>query len=206
MYDLIKDNEIIKTSDLAVDPRLAPMPANKGKWLERIEIPTTEEPTNLQEILVTHFVTTTTSIHQETIVAKFKDIPGGPTQAEQEAIFLAKEFENAYARKQQEINTLFNVESDVLKGTAQPIEIDSFPTQEKEALAYQADSQADVLLLTGLASAREGIDVPELVQRVLANAHTYKLYLGQIMGKKHRYEDQLKEAKTMTDLENIEVV
>ena len=135
---------------------------------------------------------------------KFEDISGGLTKAEQEAIFLANEFDSLKESIQKSINSLFTLETAVIKGNVMQEEIDTFSTQEKEALAYQADNQTSVPLLSGLAAIRN-ITVAELVNRVLTNATNYKTAMVQIMGKKHKLEDQLRAAITIEDLKAIVV-
>jgi len=135
---------------------------------------------------------------------KFEDISGGPTKAEQEAAFLANEFNSLKESIQASINSLFTSETIVVKGNVMQEEIDTFQTQEKEALAYQADNQTSVPLLSGLAAIRN-ITVAELVNRVLTNATNYKAAMVQIMGKKHKLEDQLRAATTIEDLKAIVV-
>lgn len=106
---------------------------------------------------------------------------------------------------QQDINRLFSQEAAALKGSVLQEEVDTFDTQKEEAVTYLADNTADVPLLTGLATIRS-IEVADLAARVLAHADAYKTAMGQIMGKKHKLEDQLKTAKILDDLAAIEVV
>ncbi len=123
---------------------------------------------------------------------------------EQEAEYLAQEFDRAKVTVQTGINTLFNTEMAAVKGVVEQGEVDTFGTQETEALAYQADDTVPTPLLTGLAGTR-GITVDVLAVRVLAHANAYKAAMGQVMGKKHKLEDQLKTATTLAHLEAIVV-
>lgn len=116
--------------------------------------------------------------------------------------YQAQKIKDARVAKQREINDLFNTEIAVVRGPVVQHEIDTFETQEKEALAYQADSTADVPLLSGLAAVRE-ITIADLVGRVLAHATAYKAAVAQIMGKKHRFEDLLDEAQTEAEINAI---
>lgn len=120
-------------------------------------------------------------------------------------VAMLKAFEEAKKKKQLEINELFNVEVDTIKGDIVQGEVDTFVIQEKEALAYQADSTAIVPLLSGLANVR-GLTVSELAIRVLDHAEVYKSAVALVMGKKHLFEDQLKSALTLDDVAAIMVV
>lgn len=105
---------------------------------------------------------------------------------------------------QASINQQFAIETAAIKDGVVQEEIDTFATQEKEALAYQADNTADVPLISGLAAVR-GLTVAELAARVLGHAAAYKAAMAQVMGKKHLLEDQVAAALTIEDLEAIEV-
>ena len=117
---------------------------------------------------------------------------------------LVKMFERAKAFKQTEINNLFNTEIATIKGHVMQGEIDSFDTQEREAVAFIADNTAIVPLLAGLAVIR-GITVVDLANRVVGHAEAYRIAIATTMGKKHKFEDQIKLATTLEDLEAIEV-
>jgi len=140
-----------------------------------------------------------------TEVDRFQDIPDGLTKAEQETAFRSDEFEKAKKAKIQAINDLFKVETATIKSGVMQEEVDTFNTQEREALAYQIDSSTIVPLLTELANIR-GITVSELALRVIAHAAAYKNAMGQVMGKKHSFEDEIKLATTIEDLYTIEVI
>jgi len=136
---------------------------------------------------------------------KFSDIEDGLTKLEQETIFLSKEFETSKTNKLKEINELFKVETDVIKGGVMQEEVDTFGTQEAEALAYQIDPSSETPVLTSLALIR-GMEKSELVIRVIGHANAYKTAISTSMGKKHSYEDEVKLAKTLDDLLDIEVI
>jgi len=140
-----------------------------------------------------------------TEVDRFRDIPEGLTKAEQETAFRASEFEKAKKAKIQAINDLFKAETATIKSGVMQEEIDTFNTQEREALAFQADTTATVPLLTGLATVR-GLTVSELAVRVLGHADAYKGAISQVMGKKHAFEDQVKLAITIEDINAIEII
>ena len=114
------------------------------------------------------------------------------------------QFNCAKEAKQTEINSQFKASTALIKAGIAQEEIDTFGTQESEALAYQADNLATVPLLTGLAAVRN-MTVSELAIRVLAHAAAYKTAMGEVMGKKHALEDQVKAALTVEELEKINV-
>lgn len=107
------------------------------------------------------------------------------------------------------INAQFAIETTQIKGTVMQEEIDTFGTQEAEALLYQSDSTAPTPVLSRLVSIRKAVlpdlTVAELAQRVLDHAAAYKDAISQVMGKKHALEDLVKAATTIDDLKNIEV-
>lgn len=113
-------------------------------------------------------------------------------------------FEELKIELTENINNLFKIETAAIKNGVMQEEIDTFNTQEKEAIAYKLDNDAKVPLITGLASVR-GITVDELADRILAHAAAYKDAIAKVMGKKHAFEDLLKSATTIEDLKNIEV-
>lgn len=82
-------------------------------------------------------------------------------------------------------------------------EIDSFYRQEKEALAYQADPQANVPMLRAIAEQR-GISLDELVGKVLEKAAIFAAVMGQIIGTRQAFEDSILLAKNQQDLTRCE--
>jgi hypothetical protein len=78
----------------------------------------------------------------------------------------------------------------------------SWPKQEAEALAYDADPQAATPLLAAIATAR-GITVDALVAKVLANVAAYEVASGTILGMQQDYEDQVAAAETVQDVQAI---
>ena len=127
---------------------------------------------------------------------------GGWSRTSEGDAALDEKFVDEKNKKQQQINALFERNVNEIKSGILQAEIDTFSTQEKEALAYQNDSSSPTPLLSGLSSVR-GISVAELTTRVLAHADAYKAAMAQAMGKKHAYEDQLKLAETLDDINAI---
>lgn len=78
----------------------------------------------------------------------------------------------------------------------------SWNKQEEEAKLLQSDPQASTPLLSGIANAR-GIPLADLATRVLANATAFVTISAQVFGLRQKYEDQIDDAATLTDLAAI---
>lgn len=74
----------------------------------------------------------------------------------------------------------------------------TWPKQEAEATTLLADPAAPAPLLRAIAATR-GVDVLALRDRVLANASTWEIVSGSIMGQQQRYEDQLAVAAALAE-------
>jgi hypothetical protein len=116
----------------------------------------------------------------------------------QEAIFI-KEKEallNRLADKADEIKT------NLLVGYPQT-EIESFYRQEKEALAWKADKNADTPMLKQVARVR-GVPFEVLVEKVIEKASQFAVAIGVIIGKRQAFEDRLLATKTIEELTALE--
>lgn len=113
--------------------------------------------------------------------------------------------------KQSEIIQKFKLAMSPVSSLYTTEEIASFPTQEPEAMAWQADNTAPTPLLDGLLAERTSIDKPTLVQRIIDNSAAYKLSAGPAIGKKQHFEDLLYALKTQhedpeqADLTNADI-
>ena len=83
-------------------------------------------------------------------------------------------------------------------------EIQTFSQQTSEAQAYTLDKNASVPLLQTLAQAR-GIELDELVQRVLVKHNAFSVLSGFIIGQRQALEDRLRVCETLEDVQSIEV-
>jgi hypothetical protein len=101
------------------------------------------------------------------------------------------DFQEAFMDKQSEIVQKFKAAMTPITGIYTSEDIASFPTQEAEAKAYLADSNADTPFIDGLLANRPTVDKPTLVQRIIDNASDYKTVAGPAIGKKQYYDDQL---------------
>ncbi|MBA1443521.1 MAG: hypothetical protein M3H12_00155 [Chromatiales bacterium] len=81
-------------------------------------------------------------------------------------------------------------------------EIDTWSTQEAEAIAYQADPAADVPFLTSQALAR-GITVADLATLIVTKAAAYKLAVGTALGKRQSLDEQIDAAPSSAELDVI---
>lgn len=114
-------------------------------------------------------------------------------------------FEEAKAAKLAEINKAADKAIAALTTTYPDREISTFDKQEAEARAYTADPEAPTPLLSALAKAR-GIDMDELVKRVIAKADAFATASGYIIGQRQALEDQLDACRTVKEVQNILVI
>ena len=78
----------------------------------------------------------------------------------------------------------------------------SWPKQEAEAKALQADPEASAPLLRGIAATR-GIALEALMAKVLANVKAYESASAFILGTQQKYEDEIAAATT---IEGVQLV
>ena len=83
-------------------------------------------------------------------------------------------------------------------------EVMTFDQQVKEAEAYKADPDASVTLLASLASAR-GIELPELVARVMAKHEAYSVLSGAVIGQRQALEDKLDACASVEEINALAV-
>lgn len=114
-------------------------------------------------------------------------------------------FETVKAVRLSEINTAADRAISTLTATYPDREIATFDKQESEARAYAADPTASTPLLSALAQAR-GIDMDELVKRVIAKADAFAAASGYIIGQRQALEDQLDACRTVKEVQNILVI
>ena len=112
--------------------------------------------------------------------------------------------EQTKAAKLSEINKAADAAIATLTATYPDREISTFDKQESEARAYAADATASTPLLSALAQAR-GIELSELVQRVIAKADILAMASGSIIGQRQALEDRLDTCTTIEDVQAITV-
>lgn len=108
-------------------------------------------------------------------------------------------FAEGFELKNNEIRQAFSMAMQPITATYTAEDIASFPTQEAEAKAYEADPEADTPLLDFMVANRPSVDKPTLVSRILANSVIYKQVAGPAIGKKQHFEDLLYALKAQHD-------
>lgn len=111
---------------------------------------------------------------------------------------------DAKVAKLSEINAACQIALESLTPTYPERELTTFDKQESEARAYLADTTASTPLLSALAAAR-GIELADLVQRVIAKADAFAAASGAIIGQRQALEDRLDAAQTLEDVQAITV-
>lgn len=114
----------------------------------------------------------------------------------QSVIELSRTIDQLMDNKQIEITQKFKAAMSPVTSLYTAEEIASFPTQEPEALAWQADNTAPTPLIDFIVSERSSVDKPTLVGRIITNASNYKSVAGPAIGKKQHFEDLLYVLKT----------
>lgn len=99
-------------------------------------------------------------------------------------------------------NKADEIKSSLLVGYPQT-EIESFYRQEKEALAWTADKNADTPMLKQVARVR-GVPFEVLVEKVIEKASQFAVAIGVIIGQRQAFEDRLLALKTMEELTALE--
>lgn len=82
-------------------------------------------------------------------------------------------------------------------------EIESFYRQEKEALAKQANPQAETPMLEQIARVR-GVPLDLLIEKVIEKSNQFAVAIGIIIGKRQQFEDRLLAIETLEALEQLE--
>lgn len=111
---------------------------------------------------------------------------------------------DAKAAKSAEILTGSDAAMDAITSTYSENEKLSWPKQEAEAKALLADPNAPAPLLRGIADTR-GIALTVLRDNVLANVEASEALTALILGTQQKYEDAVKAATTVEEVQAIEV-
>lgn len=130
--------------------------------------------------------------HPEMVTEEEPYVPPVPTLEEAKAIKLV------------EINAAADRAIAALTATYPDREIATFDKQEAEARAYAADPTAPTPLLSALSQAR-GLELPELVRRVLIKADAFAVVSGCIIGQRQALEDRLDACTTVEEVEALAV-
>ena len=108
------------------------------------------------------------------------------------------------AAKLAEINAAADRAMTILTATYPDREIATFDKQEAEARTYAVDPTAPTPLLLALSQAR-GVELPELVRRVIAKADAFAVASGSIIGQRQALEDRLDACETLEEIEDLAV-
>ena len=139
-----------------------------------------------------------------------KATPPQPTPAHQwdgKAWVISPEKQTALFAEQKEsliaqlANKTDTLKAGLLVGYPQT-EIDSFYRQEKEALAWQADHNAETPMLKQIALLR-GVPFEILVQKVIEKSEMFAMVIGAIIGQRQQLEDRILTATKPEELETI---
>lgn len=94
------------------------------------------------------------------------------------------------------------IKNSLLAGYPQT-EIESFYRQEKEALAWRADNNAETPMLKQVAMVR-GVPFDVLVEKVIEKASQFAVAIGLIIGQRQAFEDRLLAINTLEELTALE--
>lgn len=109
-------------------------------------------------------------------------------------------------KKESTLNNLADkadaIKNGLLAGYPQT-EIESFYRQEKEALAWRADNNAETPMLKQVAMVR-GVPFDVLVEKVIEKASQFAVAIGVIIGQRQAFEDRLLAINTLEELTALE--
>lgn len=112
--------------------------------------------------------------------------------------------EEVKAAKLAEINgTCDRVLNEAVK-TYPDTEVLTFDQQTLEANAYLENPEADVPLLRSLAAGR-GIELADLVNRVIAKHNAFSALSGSVIGQRQALEDRLETCRTVDEVKALSV-
>lgn len=128
----------------------------------------------------------------------FRNAWADTTPAQVVDIDLAK----AKAAKIASFNEPFELAAAQMKAGYPPSEIDSWPIQEKEALAWSADPATPTPYIDSLAAAR---NIPRdlYLQKTVSKVNAFRAASSAIIGKRQRLEDAVKAATTLDQIRAI---
>jgi hypothetical protein len=113
-----------------------------------------------------------------------------------------KTFDDLKAEKLSEINRIANEFAKQLTAGYPEWEKDTWPDQQREILAWEADNTTPTPCLDAIAQHR-GMDIVEYRTRTLAKVKAFQKNGWYVVGARQGYEDQIKAAKTQADLDLI---
>lgn len=124
--------------------------------------------------------------------------------ADVQAALDAKAIEQARTLKQYEINN--KAQAFITKAASldnvPDFEVYTWPLQSDEAKAYEQDKSAPTPTLDIIAASR-GIERTVLIEKALQKSKLYELLAASVAGQRQKYEDALKAAVTLDDINAI---
>ena len=119
-----------------------------------------------------------------------------------EAEQAARAIPNAIAKKRKEILTQYSASVAQLTAGYDSQEIASWPQQAEEAKARNANPNAETPLVAAIAQAR-GMDLSEMVTRILQKEAVFKPMFGTILGTKQARLLALEAAQTLEEIQSV---
>lgn len=104
--------------------------------------------------------------------------------------------------KLQEINNDYTKRASLVKTGTPEDEVLSWDIQKLEAQAYIKDNKSPTPFIDALVINRD-VKKEWLINKVLEKVKAYESYIGSLTGKRQKYEDKIKLAKTVEDLNLI---
>ena len=115
-----------------------------------------------------------------------------------------KPFEEAKSDKLKEIHSAYDAIITSLTGKYPESEKLTFSQQLSEAQSYIADNNSSVPLLTALSEARN-VKMATLAKRIIKKAEEYTQQVGNVIGQRQAFEDELEKCNTTEEVEKIKV-
>jgi hypothetical protein len=119
-----------------------------------------------------------------------------------EAERTARAIPNALRQKKREIESQYQSSVAQLTAGYDSQEISSWPQQAEEAKARNANPNAEVPLVAAIAAAR-GMDLTEMVTRILQKEAVFKPAFGTILGTKQARLLALESAQTLEEIQAV---
>lgn len=104
-----------------------------------------------------------------------------------------------------QVNAGFETAMQAVRAEYPESEVLSWPKQESEARAWQADAGAATPLLDAMVAAR-GMDKAELAGRIIVKADAYAVATGQLIGRRQALEDALQALPADAPPEQIQAI
>lgn len=112
------------------------------------------------------------------------------------------ELEEIKAAKLKEINDVYENKSKMVKEDTPQEEVLTWDIQKIEAEGFEKDNSYQTSFIDGIALHRN-IDRRELIDKILQKVRNFNNYMAEMTGVRQFYEDQIKYAKTIEEVENI---